>query len=40
MKDVVSCDKPRKAAHKHYIRGFPNGATLYIPRKREANLLN
>ena len=27
MKDVVSCDKPRGAANKRYIRGFPNGAT-------------
>ena len=29
MKDVVSCDKPRGAAHKHYILGFPNGTTWY-----------
>ena len=28
MKDVTSCDKPRGAANKHYIRGFPNGETL------------
>ena len=28
MKDVTSCDKPRGAANKHYIRGFPNVATL------------
>jgi hypothetical protein len=27
MKDVVSCDKPRGAAYKHYILGFPNGTT-------------
>ena len=27
MKDVTSCDKPRGAANKHYIRGFPNGET-------------
>ena len=27
MKDVVSCDKLRGAAHKHYIRRFPNGTT-------------
>ena len=27
MKDVISCDKLRGAAHKHYIRRFPNGAT-------------
>ena len=26
-KDVTSCDKPRGAANKHYIRGFPNGET-------------
>lgn len=26
-KDVVSCDKPRGAAYKQYIRGFPNGTT-------------
>jgi hypothetical protein len=30
MKDVVSCDKLREAAHKHYIRRFPNGTTQYI----------
>ena len=29
MKDVVSCDKPRGAAHKLYILGFPNGTTQY-----------
>ena len=29
MKDVVSCDKLRGAAHKHYIRRFPNGTTQY-----------
>ena len=27
MKDVVSCDKLRGVAHKHYIRRFPNGTT-------------
>ncbi len=27
MKDVVSCDKLRRAAHKRYIRRFPNGTT-------------
>ena len=27
-KDVTSCDKLRGAANKHYIRGFPNVATL------------
>ena len=30
MKDVVSCDKPRGAAYKHYILGFPNGTTFCI----------
>ena len=30
MKDVVSCDKLRGAAHKLYIRRFPNGTTWYI----------
>jgi hypothetical protein len=29
MKDVVSCDKLRGAAHKHYILRFPNGTTCY-----------
>ena len=29
MKDVVSCDKLRRAAHKRYIRRFPNGTTCY-----------
>jgi hypothetical protein len=29
MKDVVSCDKLRGAAHEHYIRRFPNGTTYY-----------
>ena len=29
MKDVVSCDKLRGAAHKRYIRKFPNGTTCY-----------
>ena len=28
-KDVVSCDKPGGAAHKHYIPGSPNGSTHY-----------
>jgi hypothetical protein len=28
MKDVTSCDKLRGGANIHYIRGFPNGATL------------
>ena len=27
MKDVVSCDKPRGAAKRALIRGFPNGET-------------
>jgi hypothetical protein len=26
---VVSCDKPGRAAHEHYIPGFPNGTTRY-----------
>ena len=30
MKDVTSCDKPRGAANKHYIRGFPNGETPMV----------
>ena len=29
MKDVVSCDKLWRAAHKRYIRRFPNGTTCY-----------
>ena len=29
MKDVVSCDKLRGAAHEHYILRFPNGTTRY-----------
>src|SRR5438270_7808760 len=29
MKDVASCDKPRGAANRHYIRGFPNGETRW-----------
>ena len=29
MKDVVSCDKLRRAAHERYIRRFPNGTTQY-----------
>ena len=29
MKDVVSCDKLRGAAHERYIRRFPNGTTRY-----------
>ena len=29
MKDVVSCDKLRGAAHKRYILRFPNGTTCY-----------
>ena len=27
-KDVTSCEKPRGAANKRYIRGYPNGETL------------
>ena len=30
MKDVVSCDKLRGAAHKRYILRFPNGTTQYV----------
>ena len=30
MKDVVSCDKLREAAHKRYIRRSPNGTTRYV----------
>jgi hypothetical protein len=30
MKDVTSCDKLRRGANIHYIRGFPNGATLQV----------
>ncbi len=29
MKDVVSCDKLRLAANRHFTRRFPNGETLY-----------
>ena len=29
-KDAISCDKPRGAANKHYIRGFPNGETHVV----------
>jgi hypothetical protein len=29
MKDVVSCDKLRGAAHERYIRRFPNEKTQY-----------
>src|SRR5579864_6545246 len=29
MKDVASCDKPRGAANRHYIRGCPNGETYW-----------
>ena len=29
-KDVISCDKLRGAAHTHYIRRFPNGATRHV----------
>ncbi len=28
-KDVTSCDKLRGGANIHYIRRFPNGATLH-----------
>ena len=46
MKDVVSCDKLRGAAHKRYIRRFPNGTTWYfeevsfLVKAGKANLLN
>ena len=30
MKDVTSCDKPRGAANKHYLRGFPNEETPMV----------
>lgn len=44
MKDVVSCDKLRGAAHERYIRRFPNGTTCYTEGisslKREANAEN
>ena len=29
-KDVISCDKLRGGANSHYIRRFPNGATLLV----------
>ena len=29
MKDATSCDKPRGAANRRYIRGFPNGETSH-----------
>ncbi len=29
-KDVTSCDKLRGGANIHYIRRFPNGATLQV----------
>jgi hypothetical protein len=32
MKVVISCDKPRGAAHKRYIRGSLNGATWHVMR--------
>jgi hypothetical protein len=38
MKDVVSCDKLRGAAHERYIRRFPNGTTRHVedmPLERE-----
>jgi hypothetical protein len=28
-KDVTSCEKPRKGANNHLMRGCPNGATRY-----------
>ena len=32
-KDVISCDKLRGGANSHYIRRFPNGATLLVEDK-------
>lgn len=29
-KDVVSCEKLGKAAHRHYIPRSPNGSTHYV----------
>ena len=29
MKDVVSCDKPRRVAKQTLTRGFPNGETQF-----------
>ena len=30
MKDVVSCEKLRGAAHERYIRRYPNGTTQHV----------
>ena len=39
-KDVASCDKLRGAAHRRYIRRFPNGATLLSnPQERPAEYI-
>ena len=38
MKDVVSCEKLRGAAHERYIRRCPNGKTQHVEdmlRERE-----
>ena len=35
-KVVISCDKPRGAAHKRYIRGSLNGATWHVKRVNHA----
>ena len=37
MKDVVSCDKLRRAAHKRYIRRFPNGTTCLAEGQSPSN---
>ena len=35
-KDVISCDKLRGGANSHYIRRFPNGATLLVEDQESA----
>ena len=37
MKDAISCDNPRLAAHRHLIRGFPNGATRHVEDVTSSN---
>ncbi len=40
MKDVASCDKLRGAAHRRYIRRFPNGEThMSKPHVRPAEYI-
>ena len=40
MKDVASCDKLRGAAHRRYIRRFPNGEThMSEPHVRPAEYI-